>query len=471
MEENGVQQSAICCNAAISACDRAGQWQQALTLLYRSLLCFVKTVLFCYNSAISACARAAEWQLSVILLAELGELQLKPTEMNYNSAINACEKGGEWELALALLHEMPLQRLPLSAWSFSTAISACEYASLWQPALAFLNRMRSAAPDLVSWTAAMSTCAKAAQWEASLLLLAEIPARDAYCFNVAVGACEKSSRWEMALSVLGMMDAKTVSPGLITYNAALASCKKGGNWEVALQLWQSLHESGFVPDVISFNCAIGASHMASRWALAMHFFGLMSPDLPDRSTFTEVANACEKVGEWTSSLHVFASALAARVIPDGTCAGSVAGALRSAGDEGGAMQLLREMLARWPEYDPETDRSIWAASQGTMLARAPGVVAISKPSGISTEMLLESWLGSSWNKRVQTVSRLDYPTSGVLPIATGPENSIQCHWLQAQFAAKLVRKDWLRQVGFEATLSTYAWQRDHSWASLVSAGL
>ena len=42
---------------------------------------------------------------------------------------------------------------------------------------------------------------------------------------------------------------------------------------------------------------------------------------------------------------------------------------------------------------------------GTMLARAPGVVAISKPSGISTEMLLESLLGSSWNKRVQTVSR------------------------------------------------------------------
>ena len=50
----------------------------------------------------------------------------------------------------------------------------------------------------------------------------------------------------MALSVLGMMDAKTVSPGLITYNAALASCKKGGNWEVALQLWQSLHASWHV---------------------------------------------------------------------------------------------------------------------------------------------------------------------------------------------------------------------------------
>lgn len=39
------------------------------------------------------------------------------------------------------------------------------------------------------------------------------------------------------------------------------------------------------------------------------------------------------------------------------------------------------------------------------------------------------------------VSRLDQPTSGVLPLALGGDGSTAVNWLQAQFAGRLVEKD------------------------------
>ena len=49
------------------------------------------------------------------------------------------------------------------------------------------------------------------------------------------------------------------------------------------------------------------------------------------------------------------------------------------------------------------------------------------------------------------VSRLDQPTSGVLPLALGYDGSTAVNWLQAQFAGRLVEKDmgsqWAMMVG------------------------
>ncbi|CAE8717490.1 unnamed protein product [Polarella glacialis] len=41
------------------------------------------------------------------------------------------------------------------------------------------------------------------------------------------------------------------------------------------------------------------------------------------------------------------------------------------------------------------------------------------------------------------VSRLDHPTSGVLPVALGVEGSAAAHWLTAQFSGRLVRKEYV----------------------------
>ena len=52
------------------------------------------------------------------------------------------------------------------------------------------------------------------------------------------------------------------------------------------------------------------------------------------------------------------------------------------------------------------------------------------------ELLRKDWQGPE----LFLVSRLDHPTSGVLPLALGKEGSREANWLQAQFAGRLVEK-------------------------------
>ncbi|CAE7884642.1 truC [Symbiodinium necroappetens] len=72
-----------------------------------------------------------------------------------------------------------------------------------------------------------------------------------------------------------------------------------------------------------------------------------------------------------------------------------------------------------------------------------GLVAVAKPSGISSEKALEA-MAASLSKPLFAVSRLDLPTSGVLPAALGTEQSPEARWHLAQFAAhSLVEKTYL----------------------------
>eukprot|EP00439_Symbiodinium_sp_Y106_P075674 s1337_g15.t1 len=222
----------------------------------------------------------------------------------------------------------------------------------------------------------------------------------------------------------------------------MASCKRNGLWEVALQLMEQAKATSQLPDVISFNCLIGTCHLAGRWDLSLHFLSAMQPSAltPDRSSYTEAAGACEKSSQWQHALEVLSSALSQQLVPDGTCAGAVAGALRSAKGEDTALGLLQQLRKRWNPQSAEPENF---GGGIPVLVKRRGVLVVSKPEGLSTEDMLERLFGNRWPTVVQTVSRLDYPTSGVLPIALGPEGSAECSWLQAQFAAKLVKKEYL----------------------------
>ena len=71
-----------------------------------------------------------------------------------------------------------------------------------------------------------------------------------------------------------------------------------------------------------------------------------------------------------------------------------------------------------------------------------GLVAVAKPAGISSEKALEA-MAACLSKPLFAVSRLDLPTSGVLPAALGTEQSPEARWYLAQFAAHSVEKTYL----------------------------
>eukprot|EP00435_Cladocopium_sp_Y103_P036249 s816_g9.t1 len=76
-----------------------------------------------------------------------------------------------------------------------------------------------------------------------------------------------------------------------------------------------------------------------------------------------------------------------------------------------------------------------------VLCQRPGLLVVNKASGHATESILSRVaVRIAPQSRLSLVSRLDAPTSGVLPLAHGEASG---RYLQAQFAGRLVRKDYI----------------------------
>ena len=58
-----------------------------------------------YSAAISACEKGGQWQRALALLKAMCEGRVWPDTPGYNAAVSACEKGKQWELGLHLLEE------------------------------------------------------------------------------------------------------------------------------------------------------------------------------------------------------------------------------------------------------------------------------------------------------------------------------------------------------------------------------
>ena len=62
MRKIGVLPDVITYNAAISACEKSEQWQQALGVLAEKRKISMLLDVITYSSAISACAKGEQWQ-------------------------------------------------------------------------------------------------------------------------------------------------------------------------------------------------------------------------------------------------------------------------------------------------------------------------------------------------------------------------------------------------------------------------
>eukprot|EP00913_Durusdinium_trenchii_P028075 g26322.t1 len=180
-------------------------------------------------------------------------------------------------------------------------------------------------------------------------------------------------------------------------------------WPHALLLLGRLEAAGEV-NVVGCTAAIRACASAGEWRRALE--EMWSRRIARSAiSFGAAISACEDEGLWRTGLALLDALLAAQLQPDGRIYGSVVGALR---------KEEREQIP--------------------VLAAAPGILALSKPSGVRTEELL---LLAGLTRGVSLVSRLDAPTSGVLPLILGASGSPVACCFQAQFAGRLVDKDYV----------------------------
>ncbi|CAE8645022.1 unnamed protein product [Polarella glacialis] len=502
MEGSGIPPDSIIFNAVISACEKGGEWQLALGLLQNIFEMRLLPTVISYSAAISACEKGGQWQLALDLLAVMPQMRCEPNVVSYSSAISACEKGGQWQLAMELLAEMPERRISPNEVSYNAAISACEKGREWQLALGLLTQMpeNKVTPSRISFNAAISSCTE--YWQMAIDILGRMPQmmiqpNEISC-SAAITACGKGSEWELALGLLNEMPARGLTPNVVSYNAAMSACEKGREWQRALDLLTWMRELGVPPDAVSYGAAITACEKVARWDLALHLLDNMRQAgvLPDLIGYSAAISACDTAGEWQPALSVLEDMCRRELLPNGIQVGSVANKLRETLGSTAAWQLLDKILALWidtnssnsngnnnnknnnnnndrptgtEEPDNESSYLEEVPSAMQVLMTRPGVVAILKPAGVTTESAvrqLSQQLASEqrWPRPVdlQIVSRLDHPTSGVVPVATGVDGSPAANWLQAQFAGRLVEKEYLclcegpplGEVGSKGDIST-----------------
>ena len=80
------------------------------------------------SAAILACEKGGQWEEALGLLSEMASKGVECDTVTYSAAISACEKGCQWEEELGLLREMTSEGVKQDTITYSVAISACEEA-------------------------------------------------------------------------------------------------------------------------------------------------------------------------------------------------------------------------------------------------------------------------------------------------------------------------------------------------------
>ncbi|CAK9041045.1 Ribosomal large subunit pseudouridine synthase C (23S rRNA pseudouridine(955/2504/2580) synthase) (rRNA pseudouridylate synthase C) (rRNA-uridine isomerase C) [Durusdinium trenchii] len=363
---------------------------------------------FHYSAAAAAAAsETARWHLPLHLLGDARRQGIRPNEYTYCSTMSA-----PWYFVIETVRQMQDFRLTNQV-SCSSAISAFGQAGEWRFAIDALGDAAEhrLGANAFSLSAAMASCDNLHQWRRALEALETLQSADlrldtdsddfAPCCDLAISACAKGSNWQGALEMLTKMKGCSMRTGDVTYSAAITACSNTEEWRVAMALCGELMMCHLEPGI---------------WCTAS-------------------AHACDKVGAWLQALSIF-EWVSDRTEVDGALAGSVLSSLSSSKGASCALELLRCLGRQWQPAVPEVE--VEAGSAGVLCHR-PGIVVVNKASGESTESLLLR-CSKSFGIQLRLASRLDAPTSGVLPLACGESAG---KYLQAQFAGRLVRKDYI----------------------------
>ncbi|CAE6909993.1 unnamed protein product [Symbiodinium sp. CCMP2592] len=451
MPEHEVAVNEFHYGACLGACAKAGSWQLALSLVEQMDAEQMKVGVVAWTSALTACARSSAWRMALCFF-ERAVRACTVDAALYSAGISACEKGGQWQKALDLLAEMPESGVTPNIISYNAAISACAGCARWQRASALFDAACAAGPTptVVSYSAILSACQQPAKWQCAVGTFWRCKSEsepDIIAGNSLVAALEGGARWSEALQVLGSLASAGLLLDRFGANAALSAAAKASTWQKSLCLFRFMNQRPIhrkmIPDHVTHSALIKALEGGGLWHLAWALLGSMRssglrPNVLDQTS-------CIEAGTWwTAAL----GALLGQRRADSLLAAAAIGCMPS---ETQKEELLLAMLQRWEAEGTSEplETAPWegpaAAPDVEMLRTCPGVVVVNKPAGIRTEAVASAArceAAGLFPRGFHLASRLDSPTSGVLPITCGPPGSLEAEWLQLQFAARRVKKEY-----------------------------
>ncbi|CAK9016917.1 unnamed protein product [Durusdinium trenchii] len=272
------------CSSALSACARAGCWQQALqTFSVMRHHGPFPDVAAC-GALLDAFDQAGLWPWSLWLLEQMwrpsGEKSLpRPDVAALTSAISACSMQIQWEKALHLLQS---SRAKLDSPAlYNAAAGACERGLQVDILLEIFRVMMEThlEADAITYLALISTCGKTQRWNEALLhfqsALHSSIAMSQSLMNSAISACEKGSSWLSAISLLHF-EKLLMTPNIVSSSAVITASAANAQWLPSIRLLDDMRFWQLRPDLVALNSILDAAEASAQWLLATHSLIMMN---------------------------------------------------------------------------------------------------------------------------------------------------------------------------------------------------
>ncbi|CAJ1378874.1 unnamed protein product [Effrenium voratum] len=303
--------NALTYGAALKACQKAGRWRDALSLL-REMADERRVSAVALNSAMDACVRGKRWQHALVLFEDFRRLSVESDVVSYCTAVGACAQAALWPACVVLLAEMVDEDLEVQV-ARNTALAACEKQSAWQPALGILgSRLEASGPGRVL---AARACADGSAWRHALAL-AEDSDSDAARARV-LAACLKSVPWALALR---MMEAEEAAGAvdLMSCSAAMKACQVARQWQRCLGVLDMVSRGRLRVDTVAYNTLLSAMDAWQQMlqVLQQMHVAALRPDAASCGLVLEAAGRDADTDDWRRALHLLRCLEQTALFPD-----------------------------------------------------------------------------------------------------------------------------------------------------------
>ncbi|CAM9647643.1 unnamed protein product [Ectocarpus sp. 4 AP-2014] len=356
MRDEDLTPDTVTFNTAIKAVADNGQCDVAFSLLAEMKNEGLTPDQISYNGVLGACGNAGEWKAALRLLEDMRQAGVTPNAYNYSAAMDACGKAGRQREALALLGHMRKAGVRADTACYNAAIDACSVAMNWTAALQLLQEMRLGVagaasggapggggtvgveapppPDVVSYSSAITACARARRVDEALGLLSELRVNEAHAaaatvrggmrngsgrraglpvpnvvaYSAGLFACLKAGDVARGAELLDEMIAAGLRPNKIHCDTMVAAWSAEGKPERAVALMRRLQSHGFEPSLYTYETIVWGFAKGANWAAAVRFLAyVLGLGLqPSVRSWDAAIAACSQAGHWERALALLA---------------------------------------------------------------------------------------------------------------------------------------------------------------------
>lgn len=188
-----------------------------------------------------ACGKAGRQREALDLLGQMRDDGVQADTVVYNAAIDACSVAVDWEAALQLLQEM---KDGVDAPAAVTSAGAAGTGGRGKTSVA-----APPPPDVVSYSSAITACARAKRVDEALDLLSELRFNEVQVAAAAV----RDGRGGGGGPRVGFP-----VPNLVAYSAGLFACLKAGDVARGAELLDEMIAAGLQPNKIHCDTMVAA---------------------------------------------------------------------------------------------------------------------------------------------------------------------------------------------------------------------